>query len=168
MNEFLIDGLWIMDIDSGLCFFEENYVKWSLKDTQLISSFLAAIRSFTKEAFSEDIEFIQFRSRKIIFELSDQNLFIVAVSDPDASHELIRMTVKSIVKKFNSSFHYLIKNKHLVKEFKKVKSFSNDLQEIVNRKPLNVKLLMIDQIERHYKRRANRRMRRLEEIKRCM
>ena len=27
MNEVLIDGLWILDIDSGSCFFEENYKK---------------------------------------------------------------------------------------------------------------------------------------------
>ena len=71
MNEFLIDGLWILEIESGSCLFEENYKKWSVQDTQLISSFLTAIRSFTKEAFSEDIEFIQFKTRKIIFEISN-------------------------------------------------------------------------------------------------
>ncbi|MFX1395641.1 MAG: hypothetical protein ACFFAS_01210 [Promethearchaeota archaeon] len=167
-NKTIIDGLWILDTDSGLCFFEENYKKWSNKDTQLISSFLAAICSFTKEAFSEEIEFIQFKSRKIFFNKNQQNLFIMAVSDPDVSLDFIKMEMKTIIKKFNSSFHSLIKHKRLIRDFKEVKTFSKDLQEIVDRKPLNVKLIMIGQIDKHYKRRFNRRIRRLEEIKRCM
>ena len=94
MEEFLIDGLWILEIESGSCLFEENYKKWSSHDTQLISSFLTAIRSFTKEVFSENIEFIQFKSRKIIFEISGRILFIFAITNSDLSEVYIVKTLK--------------------------------------------------------------------------
>ena len=104
MNEFLIDGLWILDIDSGSCLFEENYKIWSVKDTQLISSFLSAIRSFTREAFSEDIQFIKFTRHKVIFEISGRILFIIAVRNSVLNEEILRSTIKEIIKRFNKTF----------------------------------------------------------------
>ena len=167
MNEILIDGLWILDVESGLCFFEENYRKWSLKDTQLISSFLTAIRNFIREAFSEDIEFIQFKSRKIIFEVSGRSLFIIAVSKSNSNEEKIRITIKEIVKRFNKKFHSILKNNRIIKDFRQFRNFSEDLEHIIDREPVNVKFLIVEQIERLYKKRNNRRIRRIDEIKRC-
>ncbi|MFX1277174.1 MAG: hypothetical protein ACFFBP_00845 [Promethearchaeota archaeon] len=168
MNEFLIDGLWILDIDSGSCLFEENYKKWSIKDTQLISSFLTAMRSFTKEAFSEDIQFIQFTHRKIIFEISGRILFIIAIQNSDLNKDILRYTIKEIINRFNKTFHPIISSNKILKDFKQFSSFSAELREIVDREPVNIKLISDVQIKRLYKKRNERRMRRLDEMNRCI
>ena len=168
MLDLLIDGLWIIESDSGSCIFEENYRKWSAKDTQLIASFLSAIRSFSREAFSEDIEFIKFKSRKIIFEVSGNILFVIAlVKKSDASEKEIKSAIKNIIKRFNARFSFIIDRNGLEKEFKLLEVFSDDLRELVDRKPLKIKILKEEQIERLHKKRLSRRLRRIEEIQRC-
>ena len=169
MADLLIDGLWIIESISGSCLFEENYKKWSSKDTQLIASFLSAIRSFSREAFSEDIEFIQFKNRKILFEVSGKVLFVIAVTNKsDASEKEIKMVVKNIIRRFNSRFDFIIRRDGLLREFRLLNVFSEDLREIVDREPVKIKLLMEEQVERLYKKRSDRRARRLEEMKRCI
>jgi len=168
MNEFVIDGLWILEIESGSCLFEENYKKWSIQDTQLISSFLTAIRSFTKEAFSEDIEFIQFKTRRIIFEISGKILFILAVSNSDFSEEILKSIIQNLINKFNEKFKSILEKRYIAYEFKVFKSFSKDLRQIIDRKPVNIKILMDNRIDRLHRKKNERRMRRLDEIKRCV
>ncbi len=168
MDDFLIDGLWILDVESGSCLFEENYKKWSKQDTQLISSFLTAIRSFTKEAFSEDIEFIQFKTRKIIFEISNKILFIIAVSNSDLDEEILKITIKELINQFNAKFYSILIKKKFMYEFKKFKSFSDDLRYIIDRKPVKIRLIKEGKIHRLYQKRDERRLRRIEEIKRCV
>jgi len=168
MIDLLIDGLWILDIESGSCLFEENYIKWSAKDTQLISSFLTAIRSFTKEAFSEEIQFIQFKSRKIIFEISYKILFVIAVNNSDLDDEILKKTIKKLIIQFNTTFDQILTKKNFANEFKKFKSFSDDLRRIIDRKPMKIRLISEGKIERLYQKRRERKLRRLNEIKRCM
>ncbi len=168
MNEFLIDGLWILEIESGSCLFEENYKKWSIQDTQLISSFLTAIRSFIKEAFSEDIEFIQFKTRKIIFEVSGKILFIIAVSNSNFSEDILKDIIKNLVIKFNQSFQSILKKKNIISEFRTFQSFSKDLGQIIGRKPVNIRLLTESKIDRLYRKKHERRLRRMKEMKRFL
>lgn len=168
MNEFLIDGLWILDIDSGSCLFEENYKIWSVQDTQLISSFLTAIRSFTREAFAEDIQFIQFTHRKIIFEISGRILFIVAVKNSVVNEEILKSSIEEIINHFNKKFHPIIFKNNIIKDYKRFQSFSEDLSQIVDREPVNIKLIAAGRIKRLYRKRNERRLRRLAEMNRCI
>jgi len=169
MKDFLIDGLWVLDYNSGICIFEENYRDWSTDlSTDLISSFLTAILSFANEAFIDAIKFIQFSNHKIIFEFKKQALFVIAVSDPNISEEQIKKTIEKIANKFTKKFHQILGNGQLKGNIKQFNAFSEDLKKIVKKEPLSKKLITAEQVERLQKKREERRIRRREEQKRFL
>ena len=167
MKDFLIDGLWVLDYNSGICIFEENYRDWSTDlSTDLISSFLTALLSFANEAFTDAIQFIQFANHKIIFEFHEHVLFVIAVSDPNISEDQIKITIDKVANKFIKRFHEILKNGELKGNIKQFNDFSKDLKEIVKRDPLAKKLITNEQIMKLQKRREERRIRRREEKQR--
>jgi len=169
MKDFLIDGLWVLDYNSGICIFEENYRDWSTDlSTDLISSFLTAILSFANEAFIDAIQFIQFANHKIIFEFKEHALFVIAVSDSNISEEQIKATIEKVANKFIKKFHAIFENGHLKGNIKQFNEFSEELKKIVKKEPLTKKLITTEQIERLQRKREERRMRRREEQKRLL
>ncbi len=169
MKDFLIDGLWVLDYNSGICIFEENYRDWSTDlSTDLISSFLTAILSFANEAFIDAIQFIQFANHKIIFEFNEYALFVIAVSNSNISEEQLKATIEKVATKFIKKFHVIFKNGKLKGNIKQFDEFSEELKKIVKKEPLSKKLITTEQIERLQKKREERRMRRREEQKRLL
>lgn len=166
---FLIDGLWVLEYNSGICIFEENYRDWSTDlSTDLIASFLTAILSFANEAFIDAIQFIQFSNHKIIFEFNKHLLFVIAVSDSDISEERIKSTIEKISVKFIKKFDDILENGQLKGNIKEFNDFSEELKKIVKKEPLTKKLITIEQMERLQKKREERRIRRNEEQKRLL
>ena len=169
-KDFLIDSLWILDYNSGICIFEENYKDWSQNGigTDLIASFLTAILSFANETFIDAIQFIQFADHKIIFEFEKQFLFVIAVSNANVSEEKMKKTIDKIAKKFSIKYRAILNNHQLKGNTTQFDDFSKDLKKIVKREPLTKKLITSEQVERLQKKRDERRMRRREEQKRLM
>ena len=77
---FMIESLWILDNESGICIFEENYTDITKEgtSTDLISAFLSAILSFANETFTDEIKHIQFSNHRILFEFSNSFLFVIS------------------------------------------------------------------------------------------
>jgi len=168
MEYQLIDGLWILD-DSGILIFEENYRDWSTDlSTDLIASFLTAILSFANEAFIDAIKFIQFANHRIIFEFNKYALFVIAVSDSSISEEQIKTIIETISDKFTQQFHTILENRSLKGAIRQFDIFSVELEKIVNKEPLSKKLITSERVERLYKKREERRIRRYEEQKRLL
>lgn len=151
--EFLIQGLFILEKESGICVFEQNYVDIT-KDgmpTDLISSFLSAILSFAGETFTDEIQHIQFSNRKIIFEFSEHVLFVVIVSDAaPATDAQIKRIIRRIAEKFNAKYtpHFETSSYMNVEIFN---GFSEDLYEIVKREPLSLKIMQFLDFSDHFK-----------------
>jgi hypothetical protein len=169
MKDFLIDGLWVLDYNSGICIFEENYRDWSTDlSTDLISSFLTAILSFANEAFIDAIQFIQFANHKIIFEFNEHALFVIAVSDSNISEVQLKVTIEKVANKFIKKFQAFFENGKLKGNIKQFNEFSEELKKIVKKEPLTKKLITNEQIERLQRKREERRIRRREEQKRFL
>ena len=152
--EFLLDGLWILESSSRLCIFEENYVDFIKegKPTDIVSSFLAALLTFADEAFTDEIQFIKFSNRKILFMFSQYLLFVFAINDKDTNKEYqIKDFCNRIISRFNEKFVYIFENNTWNGNVSIFENFSEDLREIVNREPLKIKILEIFDLKEHYK-----------------
>ena len=152
--EFLLDGLWILESTSRLCIFEENYVDFIKegKPTDIVSSFLAALLTFADEAFTDEIQFIKFSNRKILFTFSQYLLFVFAINDKDTNKEYqIKDFCNRIISRFNEKFVYIFENNTWTGNVSIFENFSEDLREIVNREPLKIKIFEIFDLKEHYK-----------------
>ncbi len=137
-ENFLIESIWILDKSSGLCIFEEIYEDFIKKglDSDLIASFLSAILNFAGETFTEEIQFIKFTNRKILFEFSERTLFVIAIDDRDETPDYcIKEIIKEIVEKFNDKYESFLKDDWLGNTAL-FSSFTEDLRVIIKRKPI--------------------------------
>jgi len=152
--DLLIESLWIIENQSKLCVFEENYSDF-MKDgisTELIGSFLAALLTFAKESFTDEIQFIKFSNRKIVFKFSKHLLFVIAFSDKDINKDhQIKEISNEIVNKFNEKFDPFFENNSWNGNTTIFESFSDDLKEIVKREPLKIKFFDIFDLKEHFK-----------------
>ena len=117
--------------------------------TDLISSFLSAILTFADEAFAEEIQHIKFSNRRILFEFSDQVLFILAVGDESASDSQIKKIFDQIAKKFNEQFHSALE--HFNGNVEQFEIFSEYLTKLVKKEPLSVKILQALDFKENFK-----------------
>ncbi|MBN1802572.1 MAG: hypothetical protein JW891_13755 [Candidatus Lokiarchaeota archaeon] len=90
LEEFVIDGIWILKNHSGVCIFEEIYVDFKKEgiSKDLVSGLLSAIVSFIQDAFKDKLEYIMFSNRRIVLKYNPYVLFVVALGaekaqDPD-------------------------------------------------------------------------------------
>ena len=152
--EFLLDGLWILDNTSRLCIFEENYVDFIKegKSTDIVSSFLAALLTFADETFIDEIQFIKFSNRKILFKFSQYLLFVFAINDKDLNKDFqIKAICNIIINRFNEKFAYIFENNTWNGNISIFEDFSEDLKEIVNREPLKIKIFELFDLREHFK-----------------
>ena len=101
---YFIESLWVLQSTGGILIFEENYIDFRKEgmSTDLISSFLAAIVSFTDEAFADEIQHIQFSNRKIVFKFTEHVLFVIAISDKSRAPDF---KIKKIIENIADSFY---------------------------------------------------------------
>ena len=151
-TEFLIESLFILESISGICLFEENYADIT-KDgmsTDLISSFLSAILSFAGEAFTDEIQYIKFSNRKIIFEFTQHILFVIAVNDETPANKAqIKRLIDNITKSFKNRYSKVFETGSWGGNVRQFNDFSEDLYKIVRREPLSIKLLQYIDIKDH-------------------
>ena len=169
MTDFLIDGLWILRNYAGICLFEEIYTDFKKEGVSkdLITGLLSAIVSFSVEAFKDKLEFIKFESHKIILKFADDLLYIVAISlEPDIIEEAIYEKIDHIHTIFYKKYENILQTDKWDGSTEVFNSFSDELQQIVHRKPLNIKLLKEKMMKRLQQKRQDRIMRRKDEIKR--
>jgi hypothetical protein len=156
--DFLIESLWVLENRSKLCVFEENYSDF-MKDgisTDMIGSFLAALLTFAKESFTDEIQFIKFSNRKIVFKFSKHLLFVIAFSDKDINRDhQIKEISNEIVNRFNEKFDLFFENNSWNGNTTLFESFSEDLKEIVKREPLKIKLFDILDLKEYFKKVEN-------------
>jgi hypothetical protein len=142
--EFYIDAIWVLN-HAGILLFEETYTADITREgtaTDLITAFLSAILTFAGEAFVDQIEHIQFSSRKIIFKFSDYVLFVIAADEHSAKDKQIRKLIIEIADKFGKKFNsYFEKSQFFDGKVSRFESFSEDLKDIVQKEPLSVKFL---------------------------
>lgn len=152
--EFLIESLWILENDSGICVFEEYYNDFTKEGitTDLIASFLSALLSFADEAFTDEIQHIQFSNRKIIFEFSDYVLFVIAIhADAPVSDFQVKKLINKISQTFNEKFQYIFENGKWEGDLRRFEPFSDDLKRIVKKEPLKFKILQLLDVKDHLK-----------------
>jgi len=177
MGDFLIDGIWILRIYSGVCLFEEIYADFKKEgiSRDLVTGFLSAIVSFADEAFKDELRYIKFENHKILLRFTKHVIFVVALSieDISASQEVkktIKQQISAIIDKiiytFNEKYKKYLPDDVWDGSVKKFDSFSRDLREIVNREPLSLKLIMLEKTIRKNKKSEERRRRRKEELRR--
>jgi hypothetical protein len=153
-QEILIDGLWVLENSSRICIFEENYVDFIKegKPTDIVSSFLAALLTFADETFIDEIQFIKFSNRKILFKFSQYLLFVFAINDKDINKEYqIKAICNIIVNRFNEKFGHIFENNNWNGSISVFESFSEDLREIIDREPLKIKIFEFFDLKEHLK-----------------
>ncbi len=150
-NELLIECLWILESNSGICIFEQNYVDITKDNVSIdiITSFFSAILSIAEESFVDEIEYIKFSRRKIFFEFVENLLFIISVKDVNAGEEQIKMIIDKIAHKFRSKYQSVIP--HFGGNISQFNDFSVDLEEIVKEKPIPLRILQVEQVKDNFK-----------------
>jgi len=156
--EVLIESLYILEKDSGICLFEENYVDIT-KDgisTDLISSFLSAILSFADETFADEIQHIQFSNRRILFNFSEHVLLVIAVhKETPATDFQIKRMIDNIASQFDQKYSIIFETDQWRGDITQFNDFSQELYEIVKREPLKLKLLQLIDFKEHFKKIEN-------------
>lgn len=133
-----IESVWILDKKSGICLFEENLHEDKNKtnfSADLASAFISAIATFVDETFSDGIQNIEFKKRKLFFRFTSKLLFIFVFSKSTKmlKHEQERLMNK-VVKKFYSRFGDNLGKQMFVSRTSNFNGFSEDLAEIMRPK----------------------------------
>ncbi len=134
----LIESIWILDKKSGICLFEENLHGVENKtnfSADLASAFISAIATFVDETFSDGIQNIEFKKRKLFFRFTSKLLFVFVFSKSTKmlKHEQERLMNK-VVKKFNNRFGHNLGKKLFISRTSNFNGFSEDLAEIMRPK----------------------------------
>lgn len=167
-DKYLIDSLWVLDINSGIVIFEENYSDFTKEGmtADLMSAFLSALLSFTEESFTSNIEHIKLSDRKILFEPSEYVLFVVSQKDFSIGDKRIMKLIKDISDKFGEKYNsFFERTDHFDGRIKRFQGFSKDLREIVKIEPLSVKFLRSLDFKENVKKADNFIQRRKERLK---
>lgn len=135
LKSSVIDCLWILDKDSGLCIFEREYK--STKElaicSNLISGFLNAISTFIDETFSEGIEVMNLSNRKIYFNYTEELMFVVLFSSSfKASMNQFDNIMNKIIKNFYRRFGEAFTETFWCSKPYIFKSFEEELDSIIS------------------------------------
>ncbi|MFX0072261.1 MAG: hypothetical protein ACFFAO_14335 [Candidatus Hermodarchaeota archaeon] len=142
-TEYIIESLWILERRSGICIFEENYLDFTKEgiSTDMVGAFLAALLSFARETFTDEIQNIQFSNRKVFFKFSKHLLFVTICCNDKNNHHKIKEISNEIEEKFNLKYEKIFENDGWNGNTSTFREFSSDLSEIVKNKPLKLKFL---------------------------
>lgn len=107
-DNYIIEGLWILERSSGLCIFERMYenIINSEVSRDLICGFFSAISNISRLSFSDDIQYIKLYKKKIVFESSNDLIFVLIVREDLLTDYQVKNIAIKISKKFNSLFHF--------------------------------------------------------------
>ncbi len=164
--EPVIENLWIIEKNSGVLLFEENYKDFTKEEisVDLVTSFLSAILNFIDEAFTDEIQFIQFSSRKILFQFTEYVLFVVIVNNNEYSDGAkVKQVINEISARFYENYQHIFEGQRFDGRIARFRIFSDDLRKIVKGVPLSIRLLKLEKIKRNKRQRDERRKRRKEE-----
>lgn len=136
-REFLLENLWILDKESGICIYEQDFRIDSNSEysVDLVSAFINAMAMFADETFSEGIERIEFKQKKIYFRFSGKLLFVfifrknVRISESEINH-LINLTVNCFSKMFSSTLN----EEYFYNRFELYETFDEKACEIAKKK----------------------------------
>jgi len=170
-EKYLIDSLWVLEGNSGIVIFEENYSDFTKEGmtSDLVSAFLSALLSFTEESFASDIKHIKLSDRKILFEASEYVMFVVSQRDFSISDKKIKALIKEIADRFNEKFNpFFERTKNWDGRIKRFQGFSKDLKEIVRKEPLTVKFLRSLDFKENIKKAENFIQKKREKVKTLM
>ncbi|MFO8018191.1 MAG: hypothetical protein R6U96_06110 [Promethearchaeia archaeon] len=142
--ENFIDGIWIVEIASGICIFEEIYEEMTKQgiSTDLILNFLSALVNFADEVFVGEIKHIKLSNHKIFFDFLEHIMLITSLSDEiDIEEKKVNLLIKRIGKQFNLKYGYLYDQEFWYIDVEKFDSFSAELREILNKEPKSIKMI---------------------------
>ncbi len=165
-TEPLIENLWIIEKNSGILLFEQNYKDFTKEgiSVDLVTSFLSAILNFIDEAFTDEIQFIQFSSRKILFEFTPHVLVVTIVNNKEFSDGAkVKQVINEISSKFYENFQHVFEGYGFDGKVARFRIFSEELKKIVKGAPLSIRLIKLEKIKRNKRYRDERRKRRREE-----
>ena len=151
-DEFFIESLWVLESNSGICIFEQNYVDITKDNVSvdIISSFFSAILSIAQESFVDEIQYIKFSKRKLFFDFREDLLFIVSIKDTENSgDEQIKRVIKKIAEQFIAKYRPVLT--HFGGNISQFNDFSINLEDIVKRKPIPLRILQVEQVKDSFK-----------------
>ncbi len=153
--EYIIESIWILEIKSGICLFEEIYKDLTKDniDSNLVFSFLSALLSFAGEVFTDKIKHIALLNHKIFFDFSKYILIVVAINDEFQINEMqIRKFIKILNEKFSNKFQSVLDFESWNGDTNQFNEFSEDLRKIMKKDPYNVKIIQsLDPNQRYNK-----------------
>ena len=103
----LIESLWVLERNSGICLFEENFEKDATNgiSIDLICGFLSAISVIAVEAFEEDIKYIELSRRKLFFKNTANFVFITSIRNQKRlNHQKVKNLMDQISNEFMERF----------------------------------------------------------------
>jgi len=110
-GKILIESIWILEKQSGICIFEENYnaIKNQKVSIDLICGFLSAISLLAVETFDELINCIELSKRKVYFKSTSNFVFIFTILKKKGFNnkkliDLINFISNEFTNQFNTDF----------------------------------------------------------------
>ncbi|MHA1283512.1 MAG: hypothetical protein ACTSQP_13500 [Promethearchaeota archaeon] len=159
-EDFLIESIYILEKESGICLFEQNYEDFTKEgiSADLISSFLSALLSFADEAFADKIQHVQFVNRKIIFEFKDRILFVIFINNKTLLTDFeLRKIIEKIAEKFFEKYSEIIEDEQFY-NVSLFNDFSKDIYEIVKKEPLPLRILHLLEVRKKFEKYVERKM----------
>ena len=125
-----IYNLWLLDRNSGICLFEQNFHEWPGKDkSDLVAGFLYAILNISKELAEDIVSYIQLKDKyRISYRLSESLIFVVISLKVDQGW--ISAVLERIEHKFEEIFPDFCK-KRFLGDINIFKSFAKETEKIL-------------------------------------
>ncbi|TFG16300.1 MAG: hypothetical protein EU531_06915 [Promethearchaeota archaeon] len=144
MIEDFIDGIWILEIESGIVIYEEIYndiTKHGIS-TDMVLNFLSALVSFAGEVFVDELKHIKLSNHKIFFSFLKHIMLVISITDKISIKETkLSVLIDEIGKKFELKFANLYNKEFWYVNIEVFNSFSKDLREIIKREPEPIKIV---------------------------
>ena len=124
--------IWILDIKSGVCLFEQNYSTIPI-DADLVSGFLTAMRNFGHEIAHGEIQEISFNNIRFSLALG-KFVLLVCTAEEIASKQGIKSLMDVILFEFEHQFAKELA--HWLGVCEPFLRFGQFLENLLNKKPL--------------------------------
>ncbi len=130
----MIHSLYIMN-PAGICIYSEHFIK-SRIDEQLLTGFLTAIGSFSKEAIGGALQKLNIKTgeQMVMFYHEESKLTIAAIANANDHNTLLEDLLNKIVSEFYKTYKKNLKEQGL---FEDTTQFSKTCQKILRGKVLN-------------------------------
>ncbi len=153
MNE--VYKLWIIHSEIGMCILEQTFKELPQEiDSDLVSGFLNAMRSFSMEIANESVERIQLESIAIQYYTSEKYL-IAACVDRDYSQVVLGRKLEKASQQFEEKYGKILEN--FSGNVELFQDFGKDLEMIMEQSAISLKYIdkTTDQIEEYLNQRKS-------------